>query len=159
VADRADLDSRGDVACFTTPPFAVSTRLLGEPRLAVVAAADQQGFDLCAALSVLDAEAGRVRQLCTGLVRLRGPDCLEARQRRLSLQPLCATLRAGERLRLSLAGAAWPQIAVNPGDGSLPMGPAGPRHRVIRLTLQLASSRLWLASWVGANCAEPEPVP
>ncbi|MFM9109793.1 MAG: CocE/NonD family hydrolase C-terminal non-catalytic domain-containing protein, partial [Prochlorococcaceae cyanobacterium] len=69
----------------------------------------------------------------------RGP-----RRRRLALQPLGLRLAAGDRLRLSLAAAAWPQIAVNPGDGSLPMGPAGSGHRVITLAFALARSRLWL---------------
>jgi predicted acyl esterase len=62
----------------------------------------------------------------------------------LSLQPLAARLEPGEALRLSLAGAAWPQIAVNPGDGSLPLGGSGSRHRSISIGLELAQARLRL---------------
>jgi hypothetical protein len=58
---------------------------------------------------------------------------------------------AGQRLRLSLAAAAWPQIAVNPGDGSLPAGGSSAEHRVISLTLDLDGSWLGLEPLVRAN--------
>jgi predicted acyl esterase len=78
------------------------------------------------------------------VLRQRGAHCLDPQEIRLTLQPLLASLEAGDRLRLSLAGAAWPQIAVNPGDGSMPLGPTGPSHRVISLTLQLSGAQLQL---------------
>jgi putative CocE/NonD family hydrolase len=151
ICERGDIDRRADVACFTGQPLVEPLELLGEPWLEIVAAADQPGFDLCAALSVLGPENGPVRQLCTGVLRQRGEGCRVAAPRRLRLQPLRARLQAGERLRLSLAGAAWPQIAVNPGDGSLPRGASGPGHRVIELRLDLAGSRLWLNPLLGAD--------
>ena len=73
------------------------------------------------------------------------------RHARYGMQPVYARLEPGERLRLSLAGAAWPQVAVNPGDGSLPRGGVGPSDRVITLTLELAASRLRLGPLAGAN--------
>ncbi|MFM7732785.1 MAG: CocE/NonD family hydrolase, partial [Cyanobium sp.] len=151
--DRADLDARADVACFTAAPLQEPLELLGEPLLELHVRADQQGFDLCAALSVLDPAGSSVRQLCTGVLRQRGEPCRREALRQVRLQPLRARLRPGERLRLSLAAAAWPQIAVNPGDGSLPTGAVGPQHRVITLQLQLESSRLWLTPLIGADCA------
>jgi predicted acyl esterase len=69
----------------------------------------------------------------------------------VQLQPLLASLAAGQSLRLSLAGAAWPQIAVNPGNGSQPMGPSGASHRVISLRLDLAGSRLELMPLLEGN--------
>jgi predicted acyl esterase len=75
----------------------------------------------------------------------------EAQLRELQLQPLAVRLERGERLRLSLAGAAWPLVAVNPGDGSLPSGGSGPDHRVITITLQPCDSHLWLDPLIGAN--------
>ncbi len=152
-ADRADLDARADVACFTGPPLQAPLELLGEPALELRAHADQPGFDLCAALSVVNANGNEVRQLSTGVLRQRGEHCRRATLRRLRLQPLRAQLRRGERLRLSLAGAAWPQIAVNPGDGSLPAGGVGLEHRVIELQINLEGSRLWLTPLIGADCA------
>ncbi|MFM7548972.1 MAG: CocE/NonD family hydrolase, partial [Cyanobacteriota bacterium] len=107
---RGDLDARCDVACFTTPALPQPLRLLGRPVLELQVQADQPGFDLCAALSRLST-TGEVHQLSTGVLRRLGDHCLESQRLRLPLQPLLAELQAGERLRLSLAGAAWPQIA------------------------------------------------
>ena len=140
--ERGDLDRRGDVICFTSSPLSATLELEGRPQLTIAVRADQPSFDLCAALSVLDRQ-GRVFQLSTGVARtqqLAGEKSLL----HVQLQPLQAQLGPGERLRLSLAGAAWPQIAVNAGDGSEPLGPAGPNHRVITLELELADSQLQL---------------
>ena len=49
----------------------------------------------------------------------------------------------------SIGAAAWPQIAVNPGTGAIPWGPAGPDHRVITLALHLDQARLRLDPMVG----------
>jgi predicted acyl esterase len=73
----------------------------------------------CGALSVVKAD-GRVLQLSTGFGRWLGEACLGQARRRLSLQPLLVTLQPGERLRLSIGAAAWPQVAVNPGTGAIP---------------------------------------
>lgn len=150
-AERADLDARADVACFTTAPLEQPLDVVGIPHLQLVIAADQQGFDLCAALSHLPRQGGAVQQIATGVARFLGEGCRSPGLRRLNLQPLAVRLEAGDRLRLSLAGAAWPQIAVNPGDGSLPLEAPGPRHRVIGLDLHLAGSRLWLTPLTGAD--------
>jgi predicted acyl esterase len=87
--------------------------------------------------------SGTVRQLSTGVARIKQLTA-EKSTLRLQFQPLLAELSPGERLRLSLAGSAWPQIAVNPGDGREPLGPTGPQHRVITLELELSDSQLRL---------------
>ena len=142
--ERSDLDQRRDVACFTSDPLEHDLKIrLARPRLRLRVAADQPGFDLCAALSRVETD-GRVRQLAVGVQRHRGQACLDSRWRQVDLQPLGLTLRAGERLRLSLAAAAWPQIAVNPGNGQMPWGGSGMGHRVISLRLELAEACLEL---------------
>jgi hypothetical protein len=151
VVDRAEQDRRADVACFTSAPLAEPLELLGEPRLAIGVRAEPGGFDLCAALSVLSAEGAAVRQLSTGVRRQSRPGGAEGELVPLRLQPLRATLAAGERLRLSLAGAAWPQIAVHPGRADRPPGPPGPEHRVISLELALEGARLWFTPLIGAD--------
>jgi predicted acyl esterase len=142
VVERGDLDRRADVACFSTAPLPGRLTLLGRPRLEITVQADQPGFDLCVALSLLPAMSSNVRQLSTGFARILGPHAQEARRRQVDLQPLSVELGSGDRLRLSIAGAAWPAIAVNPGDGSRPWGATGPNHRVITLTLALQGSLL-----------------
>ena len=157
---RQDLDARTDVACFTTAALEQALTLQGEPVLEVEVQADQPGFDLCCALSVLRPSAKAAgpggappaaEQLVTGILRMLGGDALESRRRVVRFQPLRATLAAGERLRLSLAMAAWPQVAVNPGTGEIPRGGAGPDHRVITLTLRLDGAQLSIRPMVGAN--------
>ncbi|MFM8545300.1 MAG: CocE/NonD family hydrolase, partial [Vulcanococcus sp.] len=148
--ERGDLDQRTDVACFSGAAATAPMELLGQPQLLIQAAADQPGFDLCVALSVLGVEGG-VRQLSSGVARFLGEACLEPQPRIVALQPLLLTLAPGERLRLSIGLAAWPQIAVNPGDGSLPRGGSGPDHRTITVALQLAGAELSIQPMVGAN--------
>ena len=150
LSDRRDLDQRCDVACFTSAELATPMELLGQPELKLEAAADQPGFDLCAALSVLTID-GRVQQCSTGISRWLGEGCQAMAPRTVQFQPLLLTLQPGERLRLSIGLAAWPQIAVNPGDGSIPLGPAGPQHRVITVAMELANAQLRIKPMVGAN--------
>jgi len=140
--DRTDLDRRSDVACFTTAPLQVPLQLLGRPVLRLRVQADQPGFDLCAALAVVGADAQTTRQLCTGVRRVLGSEATEPLERHVELQPLAATLQAGERLRLSLAPAAWPHLAVNGGDGRQPHGGPTAAHRIITLTLELEGAEL-----------------
>ncbi|MCT0218356.1 CocE/NonD family hydrolase [Synechococcus sp. CS-1329] len=142
LVDRTDLDARSDVACFTSAPLAAPLQLAGRPVLELEISCDQDGFDLCGALSVI--RQGRAWQLSTGVVRALGHHCRRRQRRRLSLQPLVASLAAGEQLRLSLAAAAWPQVSVNPGHGEAPLAAVGSSHRVITLDLQLAEACLRL---------------
>jgi hypothetical protein len=151
--ERSDLDERLDVACFTSAPLEAPGLLLGQFSLEITVSADQPGFDLCGALSVVkQAPSGpqggtqndHVQQLCTGVARFLGSGCLRSETRRLQLQPVMANLQAGDQIRLSLAASAWPQIALNPGDGSMPLGGPSPKHRVITLSLELATSQLRL---------------
>jgi putative CocE/NonD family hydrolase len=149
--ERGDLDRRGDVACFSTAPLEEALWLLGTFRLRLRVSADQPSFDLCAALSEVSPDGVTVRQLTTGMARF-GPTAADNDDpRRLALQPLASLVAAGQRLRLSLAAAAWPQIAVNPGDGSLPAGGSGSGHRVISLTLELEGAHLGLEPLIRAN--------
>jgi hypothetical protein len=150
LCERADLDRRADVAVFQTAPLETPISLFGSPRLQIAAAADQPGFDLWAALSVVRSD-GTVLQLCTGVLRSLGEEALPLQPRLLRLQPTAISLAAGERLRLSLAGSAWPAIAVNPGTGSLPRGGSAMDHRVISIALDPGSARLWFEPLLGAN--------
>ena len=151
--ERGDLDRRGDVACFTSAPMAQTLRLEGQAELELEVAADQPGFDLCGALSIVRRQGAQVLQISTGVGRFLGPECLRFQRRRILFQPLLATVAPGERLRLSIAAAAWPQIAVNPGTGETPLGPAGPGHRPITLQLVLPGASLELMPWPSARLA------
>ncbi len=149
--ERADLDRRADVACFTTATLEQALWLLGTFRLHLRVSADQPSFDLCAALSEVSPDGRSVRQLTTGVARFGTGAVVGDGYRSLALQPLASLVGAGQRLRLSVAAAAWPLIAVNPGDGSLPAGGSSSAHRVISLTLDLKGSQLGLEPLIRAN--------
>jgi predicted acyl esterase len=107
--------------------------------------ADQPAFDLCAALSRLPADGEEVQQLSTGVLRVRRAIDSEFGNITLELQPLLVSFQPGDRLRLSLAGASWPAIGVNPGDGEQCFGPANSDCRVITLCLHLDEATLQMA--------------
>ena len=143
-ADRSEIDCRGDVACFTSDALDDSLTLEGQPMLVLQASADQPGFDLCVALSRLPADGVAVEQLSTGVLRVCGDAALTPAPYRIRLQPLLASFFPGDRLRISIAAAAWPAIGINSGDPLIACGAPSPQHRVVSMTLHLAGSQLEL---------------
>ena len=140
--DRASIDQRSDVAVFTGEPLRDALQLSGIPKLQLHACADQPGFDLCVALSRLPLGTNTVQQLSTGVLRMRGEKALERCLRELELQPLHATLKPGDRLRLSIAGAAWPAIAINPGQPHMACRAPSADCKVISIKLDLEVAQL-----------------
>ena len=138
--NRASVDARTDVATFTSEPLTANLQLRGRPSLTITASADQPGFDLCVALSVCPANGSEIRQLSTGVRRVIGAHALQPTTHRVELQALEALLKAGDRLRLSIAGACWPAIAINPGHGDGICGPPNPDCRVISITLNMVEA-------------------
>ena len=96
-------------------------------------------------------------QLSTGVYRCLGENALQLNQHRVLLQPLRASLKPGDRLRLSIAGAAWPAIGVNPGTPKHPAGAPSPDHRVVTMTLELAGSALKLIPLNSGKLSEDSP--
>ena len=143
--DRGGVDQRSDVAVFNSAPLGTGLQLCGRPILSIKVSADQPAFDLCAALSRLPAKGSEVQQLSTGVLRVQRTPDSEVSNLKLELQPLLVSFQPGDRLRLSLAGAAWPAIAVNPGDGAQRFGPPNGDCRVITLDLQLDGATLKMA--------------
>ena len=106
------------------------------------ASADQPGFDLCVALAVCPAGSAESRQISTGVARVIGEQALAETTHAIELQGLEACLQPGDRLRLSIAGACWPAIAINPGTGSATCGPPSLDCRVISINLWLSAAEL-----------------
>ena len=151
--DRAAVDGRSDVATFTSSPLSDALLLRGIPTLTLSAHADQPGFDLCVALSVYRADTKALQQLSTGVLRILGDCALEGLERTVQLQALEAHLQTGDRLRLSIAAACWPAIAVNAGDPTVPPGPASSACRVTTLHLSMSQAELGFEPLITA----PEP--
>jgi putative CocE/NonD family hydrolase len=112
--DRTALDARADIACFTAAPLAEDLLLVGRVDLDLWVEADAASFDISAVLSEVTPQ-GRAIVLTQGYRRVAPGEALPLR---ISLRAICATIRAGSALRLSLAGASFPAHPVNPGTGA-----------------------------------------
>lgn len=134
--DRAAVDARFDIACFTTAPAEAPVPLAGTPRCVLHVSADVPSFDIHATLSLVLPD-GRALALADGMARGPGPGLLD-----IALRPICLTVEPGQRLRLSLAGACFPAHAVNPGTGADPL--AARADQAVPITLA-----------VGCGGAEP----
>lgn len=111
--ERAHLDDRSDVLVYSTAPLPAPMTLAGEVELQLAVRADQPCFDVSAVLSRVTPD-GRAFNLTQGHCRVENPGSVPVR---IGMRALCATLPAGDSLRLSLAGANFPAFAVNPGTG------------------------------------------
>jgi uncharacterized protein len=116
--DRSETDARGDVLTFSTAPFVAPLTLAGPVSLTLAASADQPSFDLSCVVSRVSAQ-GQAFQLTSGYCHL--PAGTQGKPFALTLPASCATLKPGERLRLSIAGASFPAYPVNPGTGESPV--------------------------------------
>ncbi len=141
LVDRENLDKRCDVACFTSSPFKSRTEFEGYPVLELEVISDQDGFDLCIALSVINENQSRVTQISTGFQRILGSEPFSPIRKKVILQPILFEVKTNERIRLSIAGSAWPAIGVNPGNSL--KGVAGPEKHcnIITQTINLNNSK------------------
>lgn len=114
--DRAALDDRADVACFTSDPLTAPLFLCGRVQATLWAGADQPSFDLSVTLAMV-APDGRVWNLTQGYRRVAGAAEGAGEGIVVGLRAVCATVTAGHAIRLSIAGACFPGYPVNPGTG------------------------------------------
>jgi putative CocE/NonD family hydrolase len=112
--DRAALDGRADVACYTSAPLAAPLPLAGRVAAELDVTADADSHDLLAVLSQVTPD-GRVLTLTQGYLRRAGSGPC-----RVAMRAICATVPAGAALRLSLQGSSFPAFTVNPGTGAGP---------------------------------------
>jgi putative CocE/NonD family hydrolase len=136
--DRSTTDSRGDILTFTTTPLTQPLTLAGAVSATLIAGADRPSFDLSCVLSRVTAQ-GQVFQLAAGYYHC-APGAT-ATPITLSLQATCATLKIGERLRLSIAGASFPAYPVNPGTGESPLRTPGAKALITTIGIALGGQR------------------
>jgi putative CocE/NonD family hydrolase len=116
--DRSAVDERTDVAVYTSAPLERETLLAGPVAAALHVACDRASHDLHCALSFLPPGQDRAITLTTGALSIG--DARPGGERLVDMRAVCATLRAGTRLRLSIQAAAFPAFPVNPGTGEHP---------------------------------------
>ena len=121
--DNGDIESRPDVLTYTGEPLAASQDLVGPVRARIFVRTETEHADLFVRLCDVDA-AGVSRNVVDGIRRLspqtvpaadvaRGEDGVLAVA--VELFPTAYRMQAGHRLRLQVAGGAFPRYARNFG--------------------------------------------
>ncbi len=131
VRDRAAIDARCDVLSYTTTSLPAPITLAGAVAAELFVESDAVDFDLDVVLSVIG-DDGRVLNLVQGYSRVGG---VAAWPLRVSLRATLATVPAGARLRLSVAGSCFPAFPVNPGTGTDPTAATAVEARPITIAL------------------------
>ena len=134
-ADRTAVDTRPDVLTFTGMPLNESVRLCGAPELELHGGADCDPFTVYVSLSTVEPD-GRSLHLTAAGARLSG-----AGPWRVRLRPVLATLRRGHKLRLSIALAAFPGLALEHGDARGWAEVRAGEHPVITLRFATGAGR------------------
>jgi putative CocE/NonD family hydrolase len=133
-ADRFAIDARPDVLTFSTDPLRETLTIAGDVAVELWITADAPSFDVSCVLSCV-APSGRAMPLAQGY-RLVKSGTSRHLPIDISLRAACATLKRGERLRLSVAGACFPAYSVNPGTGENPTAASVGAARIITLGVQ-----------------------
>ena len=120
------VDARPDVLTFTTEPAVEPITIAGDVAAELWLCADAPSFDVSCVLSRV-APQGEALPLAQGY-RLVKPGTNLNQPIEIPLRATCATIKPGERLRLSVAGACFPAYPVNPGTGQNPRRRRLPRR-------------------------------
>lgn len=113
--DQAPLCRRPDVLVWDSPPMAEPLRIAGAARLTVACEADGPAIDLAARWCIVGAD-GRAMLLNDSIVRVatRPDGARHHATVTVTLPAIAATVPAGQRLRLIVAGGNHPRFERNP---------------------------------------------
>ena len=121
VRDNRPVEQRADVLVFTSEPLREPVEVVGDVTAELHVTRDNPNADLFVRLCDVD-EPGdahsRSRNVCDGIVRLTGADPLTGTVR-VSLIGAAHRFGCGHRLRVQVAGGAFPRFARNPGNGQV----------------------------------------
>ena len=115
--DNRAVERRLDVLVFSGDPLDEPVEILGEVAAEVFLTRDNPYADLFVRLCDVDPR-GRSRNVCDGIVRLTEADPLTGKVR-VSLVGAAYRFGRGHRIRLQVAGGAFPRFARNPGNGQV----------------------------------------
>jgi putative CocE/NonD family hydrolase len=115
--DNRPVERRLDVLVFSSDPLGEPVEILGEVAAEVFLTRDNPYADLFVRLCDVDPR-GRSLNVCDGIVRLTDADPLTGTVR-VSLVGAAHRFGRGHRIRLQVAGGAFPRFARNPGNGQL----------------------------------------
>ncbi|HEY2265212.1 MAG TPA: CocE/NonD family hydrolase [Streptosporangiaceae bacterium] len=115
--DQRAVERRPDVLVFSSDPLGEPAEVIGEVAAELSVTRDNPDADLFARLCDVDPR-GRSRNVCDGIVRLTSADPLTGIVR-VSLLGAAHRFGRGHRIRLQVAGGAFPRFARNPGTGQV----------------------------------------
>jgi uncharacterized protein len=115
--DNRAVERRLDVLVFSGDPLDEPVEILGEVAAEIFLTRDNPYADLFVRLCDVDPR-GRSRNVCDGIVRLTEADPLTGTVR-VSLVAAAYRFGRGHRIRLQVAGGAFPRFARNPGNGQV----------------------------------------
>jgi uncharacterized protein len=115
--DNRAVERRLDVLVFSSDPLDEPLEVIGEVAAEVSVTRDNPYADLFVRLCDVDPR-GRSYNVCDGIVRLTEADPLTGTVR-VSLIGMAHRFGRGHRIRLQIAGGAFPRFARNPGNGQV----------------------------------------
>lgn len=120
--DNRPAEARGDTVTFTGPPEHTDLDIVGVTKSQIYVRPELDYLDVFVRLCDVDA-AGASRNIVDGIRRLdlRGEAPIGAdgvRSVEVDLFPTAYRVKAGHRLRVMLAGGAYPRFTPNPGTGA-----------------------------------------
>lgn len=118
-ADNGPVEQREDVLLFTGPPLPADLDVVGPVRARVSVRTSLEHADVFVRLCDVDPD-GVSRNVVDGIRRLTAHADGEVE---VELFPTAYRFKAGHRLRVQVAGGAFPRFARNPGTGA-PLGTA-----------------------------------
>jgi putative CocE/NonD family hydrolase len=118
--DMKDLESRSDVVVFTSAPVSSDIDAIGPVSAEIFLRSNTQHTDLFLCLCDVTPQ-GRSTNVCDGYRRLRPdpslPQTGDARKVEIEFWPTAYRFKTGHRMRMIVAGGAYPRYARNPGSG------------------------------------------
>ncbi len=123
-ADNRAVEARADVLSYTSAPLKSDLDLVGELSAMVRVRSEPGHADVFVRLCDVE-PSGRSMSISDGFVRLRPGSPLEVP---VEMRPTAYRVRAGHRLRMSVAGGAYPRFARNLGTGE----PAATATRMVK---------------------------
>jgi uncharacterized protein len=139
-ADRSMIDARPDVLTFTSEPLLEPMVVAGNVAANLWLVADTPSFDVSCVLSRV-ARNDEAMTLAQGYRSVKTGARLD-QAIEIPMRATCATIKPGERLRLSIAGASFPAFPINPGTGQNPTAATADQARVITIGVRYGAENI-----------------
>tara|TARA_Y100001978_G_scaffold194214_1_gene201135 strand:- start:519 stop:908 length:390 start_codon:yes stop_codon:yes gene_type:complete len=101
---------------------------------------DQESFDICVSLSIIDKEEDIITQFATGFLRIKKAIKNKEENYVVKFHPTNISIIKGSKLRLSISASAWPAIGVNPGHDKNNFNNVSIDHQITTINFNLEKS-------------------